>query len=370
LSKRIQHYATSKETLTRYDIQKDLPKMKTSTAPWLKEVNSQSLQSSLDHLDKAYIAFFRKLAKFPRYKSKKKGKQSFEIPQSTKVDFDAGTVSVPKIKGIKAIFHRRFEGKVKTCTVTKVPSGKYFISILVETLEEVPAKPSITIERAIGIDLGIKRFLATSNGIIVENPKHLRKSLKNLAKEQRCLSKKKKGSNGYAKQRIKVARVHEHIANQRKDFLDKVTKQLVNDKQVDTICLETLDVQSMQNGRVMSREINDAAWGTFNRMLEYKCEWYGKNLLRIGRFEPSSKLCPKCGVVNKGLTLKQRSWTCPSCSAFHKDRDELAACNIRDMSFHNLIGREPTELTPVELEPLQNGNISASSDVETGSLQL
>ena len=334
LDKKVRAYQTDKTNLSRFDIQADLPNMKKSEEYcWLKEVNSLSLQASLANLDSAYTKFFREHKGFPRFKSKKDSKQSFSIPQNTRVDFENGRIFIPKFKGgIKTKFHRTFEGIVKSSTISRTATGKYFVSILVEVNEpDVPMKP-ICENKTVGIDLGIKTFAVLSDGTEIPNPKHLKQSLDKVKKLQRSLSHKNKGSKNRDKARIKLALAHEQVTNRRNDFLHKVTSYLVNN--YDTICLEDLNVKGMVKNHHLAQALEDIAIHRFNTLLEYKAKENGVNILRIGRFEPSSKMCT-CGYINHNLTLSMRRWTCPACGATH-DRDLLAANNIKRFAFHNI----------------------------------
>ena len=334
LDKKVRAYQTDKTNLSRFDIQADLPNMKKSEEYcWLKEVNSLSLQASLANLDSAYTKFFREHKGFPRFKSKKDSKQSFSIPQNTRVDFENGRIFIPKFKGgIKTKFHRTFEGIVKSSTISRTATGKYFVSILVEVNEpDVPMKP-ICENKTVGIDLGIKTFAVLSDGTEIPNPKYLKRSIKKVKRLQRSLSHKAKGSNNRERARLKLARAHERVSNQRNDFLHKVTHDLVS--HYDTICLETLTASNMVKNHRLAQALEDIAIRHFNTLLEYKAKEHGVNILRIGRFEPSSKMCT-CGYINHNLTLSMRHWTCPVCGAIH-DRDLLAANNIKRFAFHNI----------------------------------
>lgn len=340
LAKKVKAYQVDGTNLSRFDIQADLPNMKKSDEYcWLKEVNSLSLQASLANLDSAYTKFFREHKGFPNFKSKKDSKQSFSIPQNTKVDFENGRIFIPKFKsGIKAILHRTFDGIVKTFTRTS--TGKYFISILVEVDEpDVSMKP-ICENKAVGIDLGIKTFAVLSDGTEIPNPKHLKQSLDKVKKLQRSLLHKTKGSKNRDKARRKLALAHEQVTNRRNDFLHKVTSYLVNN--YDTICLEDLNVKGMIKNHHLAQSLSDIAIGTFNTLLEYKAKERGVNILRIGRFEPSSKMCT-CGYINHNLTLAMREWTCPECGSIH-DRDLLAANNIKRFAFRNINTVGTTEI--------------------------
>ena len=342
LDKKVRAYQTDKTNLSRFDIQADLPNMKKSEEYcWLKEVNSLSLQASLANLDSAYTKFFREHKGFPRFKSKKDSKQSFSIPQNTRVDFENGRIFIPKFKGgIKTKFHRTFEGIVKSSTISRTATGKYFVSILVEVNEpDVPMKP-ICENKTVGIDLGIKTFAVLSDGTEIPNPKHLKQSLDKVKKLQRSLSHKNKGSKNRDKARRKLALAHEQVTNRRNDFLHKVTSYLVNN--YDTICLEDLNVKDMVKNHHLAQALYDIAIGTFNTLLEYKAKARGVNILRIGRFEPSSKMCT-CGYINHNLTLAMREWTCPKCGSIH-DRDLLAANNIKRFAFRNISTVGTTEI--------------------------
>lgn len=342
LAKKVKAYQVDGTNLSRFDIQADLPNMKKSDEYcWLKEVNSLSLQASLANLDSAYTKFFREHKGFPNFKSKKDSKQSFSIPQNTKVDFENGRIFIPKFKsGIKAILHRTFDGIVKTSTITRTSTGKYFISILVEVDEpDVSMKP-ICENKAVGIDLGIKTFAVLSDGTEIPNPRHLKQSLDKVKKLQRSLLHKTKGSKNRDKARRKLALAHEQVTNRRNDFLHKVTSYLVNN--YDTICLEDLNVKGMIKNHHLAQSLSDIAIGTFNTLLEYKAKERGVNILRIGRFEPSSKMCT-CGYINHNLTLAIREWTCPECGSIH-DRDLFAANNIKRFAFRKINTVGTTEI--------------------------
>ena len=334
LDKKVKAYQKDKTNLSRFDIQADLPKMKKSEEyHWLSEVNSLSLQAALANLDSAFVKFFREKKGFPNFKSKKASKQSFSIPQNTRVKFDEGRVYIPKFrKGIKARFHRKFEGLVKTSVITRTSTGKYYISILVEVNEVDAAPKPISENKAVGIDLGIKTFAVLSDGTEIQNHKYLKRSIKKVKRLQRSLSKKAKGSKNREKARLRLARAHERVCNQRNDFLHQVTHRLVAN--YDTICLETLSASNMVKNHRLAQALEDIAINRFNTLLEYKAKKHGVNILRIGRFEPSSKMCT-CGYINHNLTLSMRRWKCPFCGAVH-DRDLLAANNIKRFAFNKL----------------------------------
>lgn len=338
-------YIGSKVNLSRYDLQKQVVDLK-KELPWLKETNSQTLQVALLNLDTAYSNFFKGRADFPNFK-KKSNRGSFNVPQN--VIIKNNLLIIPKFKeGIKIKLHRDLVGVVKQATVSFTPSGKYFVSILCDTGEDVPLKPKVTEENSVGIDLGIKDFLVTSEGEVIDNPKFLRNSIDRLKVLQRRASKKQKGSSNRKKANKRVAVLHEKITNQRQDFLHKTSTQLIRENQ--TICLETLSIKNMVKNPNLAQAITDVSWSTFVTMLEYKAEWYGKNILRIGRFAPSSKTCSNCGNINKELQLKDREWTCKGCNSV-LDRDVNAAINIKSFALKDYSGVECT-VEPVEMSAL------------------
>lgn len=322
-------YASNQTNLSCFSLMKQLPELK-KECKWLKEINAQSLQQTIVNLDAAYTNFFKGRADFPKYKSKKKGNKSFGVPQNTKIDFEKNKLIIPKFKeGIYITISRTFVGKVKTTTISKTPSGKYYASILVETdFNKIP-KSKVTKENTIGIDLGIKNFAITSDGEVFDNPRFLKQSLSKLKFIQRKYSKHKG-----KKTKNKLTKTHEKVANQRKDYLHKVSTKLVRENK--SIALENLNVKGMMQNHKLAQAIGDVGWGMFNSMLEYKSEWYGANLLKIGRFEPSSKTCNCCGNINKELTLSDREWICNKCKTNH-DRDINAAINIKNFALRNYV---------------------------------
>jgi len=336
LEQKIKTYETDKTTLSCYDLNAMLPDMK-KEFEWLKEVNSQSLQQTNKNLDSAFKRFFREKKGFPRFKSKKNPVQSFGVPQHYKVDFDNNRVKLPKIGWIKTKLSRSFEGILKTATVSMTATGKCFISVLVEDGKETPRKELFGHDTTIGLDVGIKDFVTMSDGTKIDNPKFLRGSIKRLKVLQRRFSKTKKGSKNRDKARRKVALQYEKVANQRKDFLHKTSSKIVSDNQA--IAIETLNVAGMLKNHCLAQAISDVSWSEFFRQLEYKSEWYGKTLLKIGRFEPSSKTCSICGSIKRDLKLSDREWSCVECGTLH-DRDVNASINIKKFALQaqNLIG--------------------------------
>jgi len=327
LAEKIRIYEDTGKSISRFKLQAQIPDLKRGDQSWLSEVNAQSLQASLLFLDRAFMNFFRKKMKFPKFK-KKTDKQSFQVPQRGKLDFENGKLIIPKFQeGIRCKISRKFEGETKTFTVSKAATGKYFVSVLVETPDKVPGKKQITEAGTIGIDVGIKTFGTLSTGEEIENPRFLKKELVRLKVLQRRASKKKKGSANRRKAFKKVALLHEQIVNRRNDFLHKLTHRLTSKSQVDSIAVEDLNIAGMKKNHCLAQAISDVSWSEFFRQLNYKCEWTGTNLLKIGRFEPSSRTCDACGKVNSELKLSDRVWAC-ECGAEH-DRDQLAARNIK-----------------------------------------
>jgi putative transposase len=336
-------YKSAGVSLSAFDLFYQLTDLKTVT-PWLKEVDSQALQASVKRIDRAFDNFFRGNG-FPKFK-KKSGHQSFQCPNNTRrVDFEKGLLTIPKIKDIPIVLSCPFRGKIKTITISRTPTNKYFASILVDNKKPLPVKPAINRETTIGIDVGVKQFAVTSNGSFFEPNRYLKESLKRLQCLQRKASKKKKGSSNRKKANLRVAILHEQISNQRKDYIHKITSRLIRDNQTETFVIEDLHVKGMLKNRSLSQAISDVSFSEFFRQMEYKCDWYGKNLIRIGRFEASSKTCSACGEKNDTLTLADREWTCANCLTSH-DRDLNAAKNIKEFGLKKAgegISGEPVE---------------------------
>ena len=338
LRKRIDYYAMNKgkekQSLNYHDTAKMLTELKKHPDTiWLKESNSQSLQQSLRHLDNAYNNFFNNGFKFPNFK-KKNRKQSFSIPQNFDIDVETNRLYIPKLTSLRIILHREIEGQMKSVTISKTPSGKYFASILCEVEKTIKPKKKGS---QIGIDLGLKSFLVASNKETVDTPKFLRKSERKLIRLYRLLSRKVKGSNRRNKARIKVARMHEKIANQRMDFLHKLSHRLVSENQA--IFAEDLHVKGIMTNHCLAKSIHDAAWSEFVRQIKYKSEWNGVYFGQIDRFFPSSKRCNSCGWINETLSLKDREWTCQGCGLV-VDRDFNAAQNILQFGQLNMVGTD------------------------------
>ena len=297
----------------------------------------QSLLAALDHLDKAFKNFFAGRAKYPVFKKKYAGWQSFQCPQHVTVDFDSGKLNLPKLKSIKIQLHRPFAGIIKTVTIKRSPSGRYTASILVDDEQCNPIPAAIEATQTLGIDVGLTHFLIDSDGHKIDNPRHLKAALGRLAVEQKKLARSKTGSGRRAKQKHRVAILHETIAGRRRDFVHQETAKLAVKNHATSFVVEDLNIKGMIKNRKLARAIQDAGWGTFLSVLDYKCRWQGKNLIRIGRFEPSSKHCHACQHTVKHLPLSIRAWQCPQCGAEH-DRDINAAKNIRTIGLADALG--------------------------------
>ena len=358
LNQRKEQYQSSKKSDNYYAQASKLTELKKlEETSWLKEINSQTLQATLKNLEASYLNFFRGTTKFPRFKNKK-DKNSFRVPQHISVE--NGKIQVPKFKeGIKLIEHRKLEGEIKQCTFSKSSTGKFYVSVLVQTNHKQLEQTG----KIVGIDLGIKDFAITSDGKKLKNNRYTKKYAKELKRAQQHLSRKQKGSRQYENQRLKVAKIHEKITNTRKDTLHKVSHYLV--KSYDLISLEDLNVKGMVKNHKLAKHIQDASWGEFVRMLEYKALWNDKTIVKISRWFPSSKSCSECGWINQALTLRDRDWVCQGCGCEH-DRDVNASKNILKEGLRNLsIGT--IEYTDGDDVRPSNGQLSVKSEAH-GSL--
>lgn len=328
LNERKEQYQADKKSDNYYKQAATLTKLKKEEdTKWLKEVNSQTLQFALRSLDTAFLNFFRGNAQFPKFKSRKH-KNTFTIPQFGKLE--DGKIIIPKFRdGIKVKLHREVKGEIGKMSITKTPTGKYYVSIFTE--QEADELPKTN--RQVGIDLGLKDFVITSDNNKFKNNRYTKKYTKQLKKAQQHLSRKQNGSNGFEKQKLKVVKIHEKIASCRLDTLHKVSKELV--ESYDLISVEDLNVKGMIKNHKLSKHIADASWGNFVTLLQYKCNWYGKELVKVNRFYPSSKTCGDCGWINQELKLSDREWTCKSCGVVH-DRDVNASRNILKEGLKNI----------------------------------
>ena len=328
LSERINAYDKNGTSLNYYDNANDLKRLKNELT-FLKEVDSISLQQSLRHLDTAYKNFFRdKKVGFPRFKSKRNGHKSYStVCVNNNISIESKHIKLPRIGKVKMVYHRPVpdDWKLKSVTVSQEPDGKYYISVLFEYVISIIEIPS---NITLGLDYSMSSLYVDSDGNFCDYPKFYKQSLSRLAREQRKLSKMEKGSNNYYKQKNKVARLHKHISNQRKDFLHKESTEIAN--RVDAVCMETLDMKAMSQALNFGKSVSDNGWGMFVTFLKHKLEEHGKKLVKTDKFFASSQTCSCCGYVNKETkSLAIRAWDCPQCSVHH-DRDVNAAVNIRN----------------------------------------
>lgn len=331
LETKIRAWESARVSLSAYDLHKQLSDLKKSgLANWLNLVSGHSLQAAIIDMDSAFKNLF-KGAGYPKYK-KKQSSNKMLFRDSVKII--GSCVNLQKYGLVEFVQHRKIpaDSVIRRATVSKTSLGKYMVSVLVDTQILPPAKKDISLDTCVGVDLGIKSFATLSNGDSAESPKYLRATLHYIQAAQRKLSRRyvkgkkiSEQSKGWHRQRMVVAKLHEKVANQRADFLHKLSDSIT--KNYDTVCVEDLHVSGMIKNRRLSMAISDASWGEFLRQLKYKSEWRGKNLIEIGRFEPSSKTCSNCGWVNDDLNLSVRSWNC-ECGAVH-DRDVNAAINIK-----------------------------------------
>lgn len=365
LNQKISAWTEQHKTVSYFDLAKQLTTLKkTEGYEFLNDVANESLQQSLRNLENAYTMFFKAKKGFPKFKSKKKSKDCVKYINTVKFDFVNWKVHIPKCGWVNICKNRTFDiesCKIGTLTVSRDKCGEYWCAIIVEDGEQPKPKAKVSEGTTVGIDLGIKDYAILSDGTKYENAKYLERNMAKLKHLQRRFSRTQRHSNRHKVLRQRIAKLRRHIANQRMDFIHKLTTDILS--RYDTVCLENLNVEGMMKNHHLANVIQSASWGEFIRQMSYKSEWKGKNLIFIGRFEPSSKTCWKCGYINRELKLSDREWTCPECGERH-DRDVNAARNIK------VFGLNPQALVGVEgktkeiTERYDSPQVSGLKDVE------
>lgn len=336
-------YRKCRISISEFDLNNHLLVLK-EIYPWLKEINAGALQQASRNLNKAFTNFFNFGFGYPQRKSKKDHHFSFQLPQHYDLNVEKSEIKLPKFGWIKVKMHRDiFQGEMKTLTVSRTPTGKYYMSVLTDDGIELPEPEPFSHATLIGVDVGLKTFAALSTGEKIDNPKFLKNSLERLKCLQRRVSGKVIGSKNRRKAVHKLAKLHELISTQRHDFQHNVSKKLISNNQA--IAIETLNIKGMMKNHNRAQSTEDAGWYSFVLKLQYKAEWLGKTILKIGQWEPSSKTCNVCGYKYQDLTEEIREWQCPDCGTNH-DRDINAAINIKKFA---LLGQE---VEPVDSQRL------------------
>lgn len=338
LNRKIETYTQENRNIGYNELAHELTKLKQNEETlWLNDCANVCLQQSLRNLDTAFVKFFKEKKGFPKFKSKKKSKDTVKFINSVYFDFKNWKVKIPKIGQIKLCKNKTFDitsCKIGTLNVSKDKCGEYWCTIVINDLQPKKSKTKIVEETSVGIDLGIKDYAILSDGTKYGNPKYLEKYSKKLMHLNKVFSRSKNGGKNHEKIRLRIAKLHRKIAYMRSDFTNKLSSDLI--KRFDTICLEDLTISGMLKNHYLANSIQSAAWSEFVRQIEYKSELCGKNVIFIGKFTPSSKTCNKCGYLNSTLKLSDREWTCPKCGEHH-DRDINAAINIMYFALHNNI---------------------------------
>ena len=342
-------------SVSRFDTQAQLVIWK-ELYPYLVESNSQSLQYAIKQVDDAFTNWWKHGAGHPMPK-RKRDRQAFHNPQHCSIDWKHKTLTIPKCKEIPVVLHRPFYGNIKDVTISLNPDGKYYASILVDTAIQPQACKPVETSTTIGIDTGIKTFAVCSDGREFQTPHFAKAQARRLKHYQRELRLKQKDSKNRAETLRRIAKIHAHIANQRLDHIHKVTYELTHDSQVRTICIEDLNVKGMMRNHHLAYSLADASIGKFYEILRYKCEWYGVNLVTIGRWDASSKTCSVCGEVNRSLKLSDRHWTCICCGTYH-DRDYNASVNIKNFGLSQTLPGDAREVTPVDCPPADDRQLA------------
>ena len=342
--------------------------------PFMAEVDSMALQQARINLQQANNNYFKSLRRQrkgpkigpPKFKSKKTENFSYKtmnVTNCVRINFDSRKIKLPKIGWVKFRDQRIFSTKIRSVTVSRDPTHKFYASILIDKI--IPTTEKVQPEKVLGLDMSLEHLTVDNTGSKLDYPRNFRRYESKLAWEQRKLSRKHKGSktqkssNGYQNQKIKVAKVHTKIADSRKDFLQKQSTQITNE--YDVICIESLNMKGMAQSLNLGKSVGDVGWGMFARMLEYKTLWKGKYLVKIPKFFPSSKRCSKCGYVNKGLTLSERIWICPECGTLH-DRDINAAVNIREEGIRLFKNGHKDTVGTTETDSIRKDTVYAQGD--------
>ena len=333
LNKKIELYKSEKKSFSKYDCNNNCNQQLKTEFIWLKDIDKFALTNAIYDLDSAYQKFFKEHAGFPKFKSKHNHNYSYTTNftnNNIEVDFN-GKIKLPRLKWVKCKTHREFVGKIKSATISQAPSGKYFVSVLVEQLEATPLPQN---NNVYAFDLGLKEFLIDNKGNHIERPRALYKYEKRLKKLQRQLCKMTKHSNNYKKQTRKIAKLHEKISDIRNDFSNKLSMQIISDNQV--IISEDLQISNMIKNHNLAKSIADVGWSDFMRKLSYKAQWYGRTYHKINTWYASSQTCSECGIINKKVKLLSvRDWVCEACGSIHQ-RDENAAKNILNQGLKEL----------------------------------